>query len=588
MKNSFRATIVIIMMISVNLFSLEKQIKIGECRWHTGQNDFGVILEIAKKNMKPILAFYSASWCGSCQRIIKDILKAKEFRTIEKEAILLFIEFTEKGGKKYIDKYKVRKFPTLKLFSPEGDEWATDIPGETVRSIYQWVRQVKEKQKLVVRLEKKPTDWESLFKATERTNKTPYSSDQYIPIINLLRNALEAAGDSGGTNRQRAYERLADYLYVTMTNKLGPRSRSYAGKYKEEFTRIIRSYYPDRFRYELKDRRALVMWINWLTTAGDYKAAVRVFENALRRKEKKPDPGKNIELLEGIIKSYLSLGREKEALIWFNEIESSFNNDIKKQDFTSPPLTYLKVLREIIDYESDKGNHSAQKKYVGKLHQVLAVTAERVDGKTLYKSFPDLESCIDLFHRKGMKKELKKIAVTFQQIINSFEDESCEKFITIRMAKKYGVFVDRALEMLTDSKLSMYPGINTYILINKAVLLSKKGERKKSHQFIIQRYKKIQSSRDLSNLARSKALNSLAWATFEMGAVDQTSLQMAKESVRLDKNCHNLDTLATIYAEFGNFREAVKTGREALSLAIRESDQVMIEEKLAHWQQNIE
>ena len=543
---------------------------------------------IAKKSAKPVLAFYSASWCGPCQRVKKNILEKKEFRAIEKEAILLFIEFTEKCGRKYIDKHKIRKFPTLKLFSPEGVEWATDVPGETVQSVYQWVRQVKEKQKLIVRLKKNPTDWDTLFKATERINKTPYTSDQYEPTIALLRNALEAAGNTEEFNRQRTYERLADYLYLTMTNKLGPRSRRYARQYKEEFTRIIHSYYPDKFRFELKERHALAMWINWLTRAGDYKAAVEVFENSLRRRNKKPDPANSIELLEGIIKSYLSLDRKKQALMWFKKIESSYKSHIKKHGLTSPPLTYLKILLAIIAYEYNKGNKPAQKRYTGKLHRLLEITAEKVDGKTLYKSFPDLEYSIDFFHRKGMKGEVKKIAVKFEQIINSFEDESCKKFITIRMAKKYGVFVDRALEILTGLKLSMYPGTDTYTLVTKAVLLSKKGEREKYRRLIIRRYKKIKNSHDLSNLSRSKTLNILAWATFEMGAVDQTSLQMAKESAELYKNCHNLDTLATIYAELGNFREAIQTGREALRLAIRESEQVMIEKKLARWQQNVE
>ena len=588
MKKSFLGTIVLLIIISVNLFPGKRQIKIGECHWYTGQNDFETILRIAQKSMKPILAFYSASWCGPCQKVRKDILEKKEFRVIEKEAVLLFVEFTEKCGKEYIDKHKVRKFPTLKLFSHEGDEWATDIDGDTVQSIHQWVRQVKEKQKLIVRLKKNPTDWESLFKATERTNRTLYSSDQYEPTITLLRNALETADDNDDSNRQRAYERLADYLYVTMTNKLRPRNRKYAGKYKEEFTRIIRSYYPDRFRFELKERHALAMWLNWLTTAGDYKTAVRVFENALRRNEKNPDPAKSIKLFESVIKSYLSLDREKEALIWFKRIESPFKSSIEKQGLASPPLTYLKILREIIDYEFNKGSDSAQKKYVDKLHRVLAITAEKCDGKTLYKYYTDLEMNIDILHRNGMKGEVKKIAATFEKIINSFEDDSCKKFITIRMAKKYGVLVDRALRMLTDSKLNMYPGIDTYTLVNKAVLLSKKGEREKATRLIIQRYKKIKSSRDLNNLTRSKTLNSLAWATFEMGAVDQASLEMAKESVLLDRNCHNLDTLATIYAEFGNFREAVKIGREALELARRESDRVAIEEKLTRWQQSIE
>lgn len=588
MKNSFRGAIILLLILSILLFPDEKRIKIGECHWYTGQSKFEDILTIARERKQPVLVFYSASWCGPSQRTKRDVLAAKEFEKVEKEAVLLFVEFTEKGGKKFIETHKISKFPTFKLFSPEGVDLDTEISGDdNVSRVLQWVKQVKKRSESVKRLEKNPGDWDVLFQVTENTKETMYSSDQHEPAVTLLRNALESTDNSGKLKRQKARERLADYLYLTMKAKQGNRSRKYAQEHKNEFTQIIQAYYPDRYLFELKKHNPLGMWINWLTTAGDFETSVRVFEESLSRSAGRFDTVENINLLEGIIKSYLALDREKQAEMWIKRIGTAFTHGLKKGDI-EPTLTFTRILLNIIEHKYNEDKKSTANHYIEKLQRLLAVTEKEMDGDTLYKNFPDFENVIEFFYRNDIKTELRKVAAVLKRMIHSFQDPSCRTFVTIRLAKKYGVFVDEALNLLANRKRNLHPGLDSFTIAGKAVLLSKKGEQKKARRLIRQMYEKIKNRKEMSDMSRSRGLNTLAWATFEMDAVDETSLQMAKESVDLDQNCHNLDTLATIYAELGNYREAVRIGRWALKLARSENLQAIIEEKVAQWGNMIE
>ncbi|MCI0471181.1 MAG: thioredoxin family protein, partial [Candidatus Aminicenantes bacterium] len=358
MKSSFTWAFILLVVLAASavLLSHGKYYIIGECRWYTEQNDFPEVLAIAKKRAKPVLAVYSASWCGPCLDFIKNILTAKEFQKIEKEALLLFIEFTAEEGKKLVEKHKVSKFPTIKLFSNEGVDLETDLPGESVNSILQWVRQAVEKGKYLKRLGKNPADWEALFKATKQRKKSLYSSSQYDSTIALLRKALAVTGDADSLNRQRVYERLADYLYLTMINKQGERRRKYALEYNDEFTRIIRAYYPDKFRYDLKKNNPLVMWIDWLTTIDSHRDAITIFEDSKTVQEENFDPYENLNLMGSIIKSYLFLNQEKKAAVWLDKIDKAYENNLKKAGLQAPPLTYFKILQHSIEYTHRKNN----------------------------------------------------------------------------------------------------------------------------------------------------------------------------------------------------------------------------------------
>lgn len=91
---------------------------IGKFSWYTEQNNWEKILQIAQKANKPILAVFSATWCGPCQQLKTSLLKSDEFKKVADEVVLLYIEQTTKEGAAYNSKYKVIGFPSFRIFSP--------------------------------------------------------------------------------------------------------------------------------------------------------------------------------------------------------------------------------------------------------------------------------------------------------------------------------------------------------------------------------------------------------------------------------------------------------------------------------------
>ena len=133
----------LILLMAFSLTARDKQEKIGDYSWYTEQNTLEEIIQAAKKAGKPILAVFSATWCGPCQHVKKTVFKTAEFKKVAQEAVLLYIEETTKEGKAYNKKYKIRGWPTFKIFSKEGIMLDTGNPKRTVDGFVDWIKDVK-------------------------------------------------------------------------------------------------------------------------------------------------------------------------------------------------------------------------------------------------------------------------------------------------------------------------------------------------------------------------------------------------------------------------------------------------------------
>lgn len=90
--------------------------------------DFDEALAESKKTGKPVLAMFSASWCGPCKMMIATVYPTKDAKKALADFVPVYIDSEKKRD--LASKNDIRAFPTFKCFTPEG-ELADDHVGAT-------------------------------------------------------------------------------------------------------------------------------------------------------------------------------------------------------------------------------------------------------------------------------------------------------------------------------------------------------------------------------------------------------------------------------------------------------------------------
>lgn len=129
----------ILFMVVLCLDARERTMRIGKYAWYTEQNTFKEILEIAKKESKPVFAVYSATWCKPCQAVKRETFESNDFGKVAKEVVLLFVEQTDPKSKDYLDSHRISFYPTFRLFNVEGKQYDMPMPDRSVEGFYKWV-----------------------------------------------------------------------------------------------------------------------------------------------------------------------------------------------------------------------------------------------------------------------------------------------------------------------------------------------------------------------------------------------------------------------------------------------------------------
>ncbi|UCH97143.1 MAG: thioredoxin family protein [Candidatus Aminicenantes bacterium] len=137
--------IIIAMMFFFTFFlpGREKTLQVGKVTWYSEQNTFKEILAVARKEKKPVLAFFTAAWCKPCQAVKKEVFSNDDFQKVAKEVVLLYIEQTDPKSGEYLEKHRVRAFPTFKLFTPQGLEYDAPYPKRSPEGFLKWIQAAK-------------------------------------------------------------------------------------------------------------------------------------------------------------------------------------------------------------------------------------------------------------------------------------------------------------------------------------------------------------------------------------------------------------------------------------------------------------
>lgn len=513
-----------------------KTVKIGSISWYTEQNSFAEIVEIAKKENKPVLAVFSALWCSPCQEIKKKLFSGSDFRQVADKVVLLYIEQTDPQAGPYLRKNRIDVFPTFKMFSKEGIDLDIGFPQWTVKGFLKWIADVQAGNHLYAftrRLEKEPRNRELMLKIE---HKLRYSGRG--ERLDLLRRVVKVKPGFSDPLAQQAYEKIAAYLYREMSERQDPEDKkAYARKFSREFFQAMEAYYPGKFRYTLKNDADVECFIGWHNALGEYEKARSYFAAFLKRNKNDFEVKYHINIFPHAFSALLHTGREKEAEQWLEKLHERVLDAINKDNlwFYSP--------RMIDVYE-------AFIRYYGKRGQV--------------------------------KKGERYAALVFNEILKQKRDRMVE-YYKVDYAKDYLLFaadvVKRHEAELKTAKGERFAELTRDL----SAVYSRQGKKTKAKKLLYDLYENKSLVESLTPQRKAMFFNDIASTMLEAKLVEKKTLEIARKAVRYEANERTLDTLASVYAELGNRAAAVVYIRQALKMAYSSYIIGLLEQKLEKW-----
>jgi thiol:disulfide interchange protein len=74
----------------------------------------------AKKTGKPIIAVFSATWCGPCQNAKKTVYPSEAVKPYHDKFVWVYLDVDEAGNKKAAEEYGVSSIPHIQFISKDG------------------------------------------------------------------------------------------------------------------------------------------------------------------------------------------------------------------------------------------------------------------------------------------------------------------------------------------------------------------------------------------------------------------------------------------------------------------------------------
>ena len=110
------AIMITTLLIATNLYAK----KLPGVNWYEGSVKSA--FKEAQKKSKPLFLYWGAAWCPPCNQMKKTVFTKKEFQTVTKKFINVYLDGDDERAQIWGDKLKAYGYPTMILFSSTGKE----------------------------------------------------------------------------------------------------------------------------------------------------------------------------------------------------------------------------------------------------------------------------------------------------------------------------------------------------------------------------------------------------------------------------------------------------------------------------------
>lgn len=542
--NHLLKKVVFVLLISMLVLSLwagerGKTMQIGKLSWYTEQNSFAEMKSIAQKADKPIFMVFSATWCGPCQRVKKEVFSKEDFKQVADQVVLLYIEETDPKSKGYIDENKITAFPTFKIFSKDGIFLDNGFPDRTVAGFAAWVKNVKAGDNLYAlsqKLKKEPDNRALILKVVKKLR-----GENIEKRITLLRKVIKLNPDLNDPLTQESYERIATYINYTMHMMQEADAKiKYAKEHNEEFMKVINAYYPDKFKFSLKGISGLDEIIGWHNTLKKYDKTLYYFENLLKKRKGKINIEEDIRLFPNVTTALLHSNRKKEADEWLAKLKTSMKN-----------------------VKTDK------------------------QGEINYWFSSIYDAFIEYYGEKGEKEKGKKYAALLFDAFKKQKRDSIIEFYKAHFAKSYLLFADEVIKKYEEKLKTANNKEISRLTMELAAIYAKQGKHEKARKYLYGLCENKPLIEALQPKEKTRFYTGIASTMIDSKIVEKKTVEIAEKAVKLNESSYTLFTLASVHAELGNFAEAVKYGEKALKLVVDDYSLYMIKPKLEKWRKKL-